>query len=786
MLKSFLKIALRNYSKQKLYHLINFTGLTIGLACCALVVLYVQHESSYDNFHPNADQTYRFAGKRVYGPWIPSMEIQYTQELMKHPVPGMTNMVRISRTPSKYSMVGDQKFNTSKTLILEPGSRFFKLFGFELLQGNPETLLSAPNSAVLTSSLAEKYFPGQSAVGQTFKFDSLLVKVSGVIEDLPTNTHLEFEQLIVHPTYMDRVNGGAIFYSNVNPNTDPDRVANKIQNFNLGLNEYDSLSAVKAQPIESIHLNSKMTFELKKGGNKSQLFIFSLIAFIILTISVTNYTNLSSALYSKRSNEIAMRKVLGSSKGQLSFQFMFESVLIACLCLPVVIFIIESLLPTFSNFIGIALENKFISDPLSILLLVSIAVLTGVLGGIYPSFVLPQLKILNLFRREGKSLRGGLLMRRVMITTQFTLLIGLGAMAYFTNKQLQYLANKDLGFETEGVIKIEQAWALEGSDNIKSLKARLMENPSVLGVSQGYVPGDEDYTMNYQPEGADAVYSDALSAGTDHDYFQLLDIEGLEGPYFSEASNEHPRLSLLVNEALVRKLGWDNPIGKRINTSPDSPQPRYHEIRGVFKDYNFFSLHQEVTPMLLFARDDRKYVSQNILVKVSTINTAEMLEYISTVWDEFVPESPVRLELMETDIKKAYQNDKNTAQLSIILSALAIGLAVLGLVGLTAYISELKTKEVGIRKVLGAPLMSLLMIFNKEFLPSLLIATGLASVIGYYAVSQWLGGFAYHINVDLLVFVAAGISVLIVTMLTVSLQSAKTAAKNPVLALRHE
>ncbi|MCE7996631.1 MAG: FtsX-like permease family protein [Roseivirga sp.] len=786
MLRSFLKIALRNYRKQKLYHLINFTGLTIGLSCCALVVLYVQHESSYDSFHHNPEDTYRFAGKRVYGPWIPSMEIQYTQELMKHPFPGMTNMVRISRTPSKYSTVGNQKFNTNKTLILEPGSRFFNLFDFKLLQGNPESLVSAPNTAILTASLAEKYFPGQGAVGQTFKFDSLLVKVTGVIEDLPTNTHLEFEQLIVHPTYLDRSNGSSIFYSNINRNTNADLVADKIQQLNLGLNEYDSLAAIKAQPLESIHLNSKMTFELKKGGNKTQLFIFSLIALIILVISVTNYTNLSSALYSKRSNEIAMRKVLGSSKGQLSFQFMFESVLIACLCLPVVIFIIESLLPEFNNFIGIELENKFVSDPVSILLLVSIAVLTGVLGGIYPSFVLPQLKILNLFRRESKSLRGGLLMRRVMITTQFTLLIGLGAMAYFTNKQLQFMANKDLGFEAEGVIKIKQAWALQGADNIRNLKNRLMENPSISGVSQGYVPGDEDYTMNYQPEGSEVAYSDALSAGTDHDYFQVLDIEGLEGPYFSEASNEHPRSSLLVNEALVRKLGWDNPIGKRINTRPDSPEPRYHEIRGVFKDYNFFSLHQDVTPMLLFARDNREYVNQNILVKVNAVNMAAMLDYISNVWDEFVPEGPVRFELMETDIQKAYQNDAHTAKLSIILSALAIGLAVLGLVGLTAYISELKTKEVGIRKVLGAPLLSLLMIFNKEFLPSLLIATGLAGVVGYYAVSQWLGSFAYRIHVDLLTFAGAGIAVLFVTVLTVSLQSARTAAKNPVVALRHE
>jgi putative ABC transport system permease protein len=377
-------------------------------------------------------------------------------------------------------------------------------------------------------------------------------------------------------------------------------------------------------------------------------------------------------------------------------------------------------------------------------------------------------------------------MRRVMMITQFTLLIGLGAMAYFTNKQLQYLANKDLGFETEGVIKLKQAWALEGTDEIKNLKTRLMENPSILGVSQGYVPGDEDYTVNYQPEGSDIVYNDALSAGTDFDYFNLLNIEGLYGPYFNESSNEHPRTSLLVNEALVRRLGWENPIGKRINTRPDSPEPRYQEIRGVFQDYNFFSLHQEVTPMLLYARDNREYVNQNILVKVNTQNIAEMLTYIGTVWDQFVPDSPVRYELMENDIKKAYSNDSTTAKLSIVLSALAIGLAILGLVGLTAYIAELKTKEVGIRKVLGAPIFHLLMIFNKEFFPSVGIATVLAGVLGYYAVSQWLGNFAYSVNVDILVFLIAGISVLLITMVTVSIQSAKTASRNPVNALRCE
>ncbi len=786
MLMNFLKIAFRNLGKQKLYHSINFIGLTLGLSCCALVLLYTKHELSYDSFHPDNENVYRLAGKRVYGPFFPSLEMQYTHELMKHPVPGMEKMVRIRRTPNRYTVVGDQKFNINKSLMLEPGSQFFDIFGFKILQGNPETLASEPNSAILTESTSKKYFGEKNALGETFKYDTLLVKVSGIIEDLPTNTHLEFDQLIVHPNYLSQERGGAIFYTSLNKNTDPTQVTDKIAQFDLGLNEYDSMSAVLAQPVAGIHLNSKMTFELKQGGNRQQLYIFSLIAFSILLISVTNYTNLSSALYSKRSNEIAMRKVLGSSKLQLSFQFLAESILMACLCIPLVILIIEALLPPFSNFIGIQLENKFVTNIEYATLLLLIAIITGAFAGIYPSFVLPRLKILSLFRKEGQSMRGGLLVRRIMITGQFTLLIGLGAMAYFTNKQLQYLNNKELGFETEGVVKLKQAWGLQGTDNIKNLKTRLLENPAIVNVSQGYVPGDEDYTTSYKPEGAEAIHNDALSAGVDFDYFDVLGIKGLYGPYFEEDKNEHPRTSLLVNQKMVEKFGWENPIGLRITTNPDSPEPRYYEIRGVFNDYNFYSLHQQVTPMILYARDDREYVNQNILVKVNTQNMQETLEYISNTWDQFTPDSPVQYELMDVDIKKAYANDSNTAQLSILLSSLAIGLAIMGLIGLTAFIAELKTKEVGIRKVLGAPMLKLLMIFNKEFIPALTIATVLAGVVGYFSVSQWLGSFAYRIDVDILVFIFAGLLVFLTTMATVSIQSTKTAMQNPIKALRHE
>ncbi len=786
MIRSFLKVAIRNIGRQKLYHSINFIGLSVGLTCCALVLLYSRHEFSYDDFHHDPENTYRFAGKRVYGPWIPSLELQYTHELMKNPIPGMNYYVRIRRTPSRYSVVGEKKFNTNKTLILEPGSQFFDVFDFKVLQGNLESFAQEPFSAIITSSLAQKYFGKNDAIGATFKYDTLLVQVTGVLEDLPSNTHLDFEQLIVHPNYLSTERGGAIFYSSLSNGTNPLEVAEKIQQMNLGLNEYDSLSEVRAQPIESIHLNSKMTFELKPGGNKSQLLIFSIIALIILLISITNYTNLSSALYSKRSGEIAMRKVLGSTKRQLSFQFLIESILVASLCLPFVILLIEAVLPPFSNFIGIQLQNKFLIDFNYAFILVFITILTGAFAGIYPSVVLPRLKILNLLKKESQSMKGGLLIRRIMITGQFTLLIGLGSMAYITNKQLQFLANKELGFNTEGVIKLKQAWGLKGTEKIKSLKSRLIENPSVIRVSQGYVPGDEDYTMSYKPEEAEVIYSDALSAGVDFDYFETLGIEGLYGPYFEEQSNEHPRTSLLVNEKFVQKFGWDNPIGKRITTRPNSPTPTYYEIRGVFNDYNFFSLHQEVTPMIIFARDDREYVNQNILVKVNTTNMKNTLDFISSVWDQFVPESPVKFELMDVDIKKAYANDAHTAKLSVILSSLAIGLAVLGLIGLTAYIAELKIKEVGIRKVLGASIINLLMIFNREFVSSLLLATLLAGLSGYYLISKWLEGFAYRIDLQLLVFILAGLLVFVVTIVTVSIQSVKTAMQNPIKALRHE
>lgn len=784
MFRNFLIIAFRNFWRQKNYHVLNFAGLTLGLSCCALALLYVHHETSFDDFHPEASNTYRFAGKRTYGPWIPSLSLAYTHALMDAPTPEIKEQVRMRRTPSRYTTVGNQKYGSNRTFLLEPGSAFFKVFGHEVITGNKESMLAEPNAAVITASLAQKYFGTTEVLGQTMKYDSLLVKVTGVVADMPTNTHFDFDMLVTHPTYLHANRGGAIYYATLHEQADAQAFAEKIQAMSLGIRPNDSLAAVKAQPVESIHLHSDMTFELEAGGNPDQLWLFSAIALIILFISITNYTNLSSAIYSKRNEEMAVRKIFGSSRVQLSLQFLVESILLALLTLPFVIFAVEFTLPFFSNFIGFELTNAFLNDLYLAVMLLGIALLVGILAGIYPALVLPKHSILSLLKKQ--SIGGKVNLRRIMITGQFVMLIGLGSMAWFANRQLQYMNSIDTGINVQGVIKLPQAWSLEGVEKIAQFKNRLYENPSIEAVSQGYVPGDDDYTMTYQPEGSDVTLSDALRLSTDHDYFQTLGIEGQYGPYFSEADNEHPASSLLVNEAFVKNLGWDDPIGKRINIRTENPEPVYREIRGVFKDFNFYSLHQGITPMMLFANSDKKFVSQNLLIKINSNNVKATTDYILQTWDEFVPDSPITHEFVEQDMDKAYAKDQNTARLSTVLSGIAIIMAILGLSGLTAFITELKTKEIGIRKVLGAPLSSLLLGFSKEYLNSLIIATLLSGTASYFIISAWLDNFAYHPPVNLFVFLIAGLAVLLITTVTVCIQSLKVARKNPIHALKYE
>ncbi len=779
----FVRSAKRNFT----FYSINLTGLVLGLTVVLFALLYIKNETTYDSFHTESDKIYRIAAQRSYGPWFPSIELAEGKKLLTENHTWMAEATFFSRMLERYVTVDGKKFAEPNVLLVESGDKFFEIFDFKIIGGNSKELTKNTNSIVISESLARKYFGFENPVGKSVHFDSINVKISGVFEDLPTNTHVSLDLLLVSNTYFASKASG-LFYFRLNGN-DTKLVRDAVLGFSdpeksqLDVDEEESLIDVQIQNIKDIHLGSNLTFELKPGGDKTQLKIFGLVAFVILLISCSNFTNLSNAIFSKRRKEMAVRKVLGSKKSSLTLQFLLESIIMAIIGLVIAYIISFYLLPFFSQFTGIGFTIKHLFDPYLLSISIVLTVITGLLSGLYPSLIMPQIKILSLFKNDFRT-QSKINVRKSLVTVQFFLLIGLGSSSFIINQQLTYLTSLDSGLKKEGVVKLKKAWSLQGSETIKSFKNKLLSQSYILNVSQGYVPGDEDYTMSYLPEGFEYPLKDALTNTTDLNYLALLGVEGKHGPFFDE--EQHPDVSLLVNETFVKNLGWDDPIGKKINIRPDAPEPRYREVRGVFSDYNFFSFHQQVTPQMIFMRENLQYVNQNILVKINMAHAKESFEWIEKVWDEYQPDIPLNYAFIEDDMQYAYEKDRRTANTSKVLAFLATLLSILGLVGITAFLTTLKTKEIGIRKILGATTGNLLLQFSREYFSLIAIATLSASLLSYTFLNSWLENFAYRININPVIFLFAGFLLAIIAFITVSLEGLKVIRENPTKALRHE
>lgn len=775
---NYLLVALRNLKKQKQYQLINFTGLTLGLSCCALVLLYASHELSYDSFHPDSKNTYRVTGEINQRAWFPSVSNDYAEQLETDQFPEIQKTVKFRRAPENFAIYGDRRFAT-RSMVTNPGSRFFDIFNFNTLEGDKATMLEAPNSVILNESTATKLLGEPPHVGKIIEWDTLTLRVSGIIEDLPSNTHLTFNMMIA----ADIPFFGVFTYVVLNDNADTKALEDKIVNLDMPENRFP-YHQIALQPLESIHFAAPLTFELKPPGNKGYVFLFIGIAVFILVISCTNYMNLSAAIYGARTKEMAIRKVLGSSKKAIAGQFLLESVLMAFMTLPAVMLTIEALLPALSDFAGTPLENQFLSSPRHIGLLVLITLITSLAAGLYPVITMSHISSLKLFKSQGLANNHGLRSRKILLTLQFTILIFLGTGAYFINQQLQFIQNKDLGIDREGIVKVSNIYDLADADKYNTIKTLGLSSPHILGFTTGTPPGTETFGMAYQAEGHE-VRNDALSFSTDLDYFEVMGIKGAYGDFFEKSPDQLPGLSLLVSEKFVEVMGWDNPIGKNITFNP-GPNGRDRIISGVFEDYHALSLHEEIVPQFVFARKRLRRGFENILVKINMQNVSEAFEAIENAWYSVMPESPIQLEFMNDDIQAAYEQEQKAGTLSMILSVLAVTLAIMGLIGLSAYMAQLRTKEVGIRKVLGAPVKQILFLMNREFFLLIGIATLIASSLSYYTISLWLDTFVYRTSINAMVFGLAGVLVLLITFVTVSIQSARTAMQNPVLALRHE
>lgn len=802
MLRNYFRVAFRNILKQKFYSVINIVGLTVGIVATLFIILYIQDELSYDRFHTNIDQLYRvglngrLAGQEIHVVSTPPP----LAAAMVSEVPGVEHALRLWEWGDVVIRYEDKAF--TEDLIFHTDSNFFKVFSFELLEGDPETALKEPNSMVLTESMAEKFFGEEEKLGKiiTFSNDNKAMKVTGVIQDPPHNSHFKYNYLISFSsndfgksdqwlsnslnTYFVLQEGANIdnVLTSLNSNLIPKYVGPQIQQF-LGISldqfiEQDGKYGYFINPVKDIHLFSDVDGELEPPGDIAYIYIFSAIGLFILVIAAINFMNLSTARSSGRAREVGMRKTLGSVKWQLIVQFLMESMVYSFIAVVLAVFAVSILMPQFNLISGKELEFSQLLDPLMIGGTIALTILLGILAGSYPAFYLTSFKITDVFKgsaakgTKSGSIRGGL------VVVQFAISILLIICTVLVHNQLQYTQNKNLGFDKEKVMVISNVDRLD--KNRKAFKDALQNNSNIVAASysNSVIPGVNNTTIFRKPESEEDHIIGVYFA--DHEHVDVMGFEVIQGRNFSE-DFPSDSTAMLVNEAIVNEMGWEDPIGQKL-ISFNGNEPIEITVIGVLKDYNFESLRDNIRPLMIRLGS----FGNDMTVRYNTDNPKEAVEIVESAWHEVVPDEPFEFNFLDERFDEMYRAEQRLGVLFTIFTALAIFIACLGLFGLAAFTAEQRTKEIGIRKAMGASSISIVRLLSSEFVKFILIAFVLSIYPAFFIMSKWLENFAYRIDIDWWVFLLSGFVALVIALFTVSIQSVKASRLNPAATLRYE
>ncbi len=800
MIKNYLKIALRNLRKTKGFSFINIAGLAIGLSCFMLIAVYVYNEMSYDKYPVNAKNIYRVnlnstdnGNVAVY----PFVDVA-VGEGMKNAFPEIKASTRILQS-SDYTKYNDKQFKEQHLAYAD--SNFLQIFSIPLIEGNDAEALVQPHSIVITKSFAKKYFGNDEAMGKSLAVgtDGEVYKVTGVIDKVPDNSHFHFDSFmsftslpiakqtwsnVGYYTYL-------LFNKDVNakkletkfPQLVTEHVVPEVQH-DMGVSYAEAQKSVNTfvftlEPLTSIHLHANSNYELEPNGDIKYVYIFSALALFILLLACVNFTNLSTARAVKRAREVGIRKVLGSVKKQLVFQFLTESVLLtffAMLCAYVMIFF---LLPYFNQLANKNISfNSFLSyQSVLVMLLVSLA--AGILAGIYPAFFLSSFNTIKVLK--GSSTQGAQRspLRSSLIVFQFFVSTALIIATLIVYQQLSFMQNKKLGYNKEQVLFLPDADLL--GKNQTAFEQQLRQDSRVVSASiTRSVPGGPivNGTQIFpKDENGKGQEIHAHIFFVDYDYLKTLDIQILQGRNFSK---EFPTDSagIVINEAAVRDLGWagTNPIGKSIVRSGQ----KEFKVVGVVNDFNYASVKQKVAPMMMMLGNNYG----GLLVKIKTDNVKGFLADLKTKWTSFNPEEPLSYNFLDDNFANLYASEQKTQQIFTAFAMLAIIIAGLGLFALSAFVIEQRSREIGIRKVLGASVQNVFLLVSKDFLLLVGIAFIISVPVSWWAMHNWLQDFAYRINISWWVFAAAGIMALLIALLTVSFQAIKAAIANPIKSLR--
>lgn len=826
MLKNYLTVAIRNLRKHSFYSFINIAGLAVGVAACLIIVLFIVDEFKYDKFNTKADRIYRLHSDIKFGGSSASLTTTSAPaaNTLQQDYPEIEATVRFRGSGSYLVKTEEGNENIKENDVIWTDSTFFKIFSVKVLEGNPNTALKEPASVAISKKMANKYFPGESPLGKSLILDNIRhAKVTAVFEDIPAASHFHFDILIAMvgdwPVAKEAqrtayLSNNFTTYLLLKEGADGKALENKLPGYLekyvgpqiaqvLGgdftmtkFREMGNRFDLSLMPLLDIHLHSDRKGEFEPNGNITYVYLMGIIALFILGIACINFMNLSTARSSNRAKEVGIRKVMGSVRIYLVRQFLTESILITSLAFFIAIGIAYLLLPSFNE---LALKQLTLpyDNPIFYAGLLGSALLVGLIAGIYPSFFLSAFKPVDVLKgRISLGMKSGFV-RSGLVVFQFVISIFLIVAAISVNRQLNFIQTKKLGFQKDQVIVIPDAYALR-PNNVEPFKQEVLKNSFIQsGTITGFLPVEGNGSWrNDNPlwrEGLEPIAENLVSLqnwSVDHDYIKTFGMKIKLGRDFSEAFPSDSD-AVILNEAAVEQfeLG-DEPIGKKINSfdamlpdgSPDPSQIKSYTVIGVVENFHFSTMHEAISPLGLFLGKSDGSVS----FRFSAANSQQVITDIEKTWKSLAPGQPFQYSFLDEDFGNMYASEQRLGKIFALFAGLAIVIACLGLFALTSFTAEQRSKEIGIRKVLGATVSGIVVLLSKEFGKLILIAFVIAIPIAWYSVDWWLKGYVYKTEIGVTVYAIAGISALLIAWFTMGFQSIKAARSNPIDALKNE
>ncbi|MDJ1473182.1 ABC transporter permease [Xanthocytophaga flava] len=796
MIRNYVTIALRNLWKNKAFFLITVFGLSIGLTCCLMISLYVQHELSYDNFHQNRDRIARVVMEYKMGTTVTKVSVTGTKvaPAFKRTFPEVESGVRLMKYASvlKYE---DKLFEEQQFLFAD--STFFDIFSFPLLQGNPKTALAGPDKIVLTEASAKKYFGNTDPIGKILSSGKKDYMVTGIVGNVPSNSQIQFEFVASFASLSAATKPETWFNANYTTYFLL-KDAHAIQTLQSKITPYMKTQAAETgatdgnyltyelEPLTRVHLHSEVG-GLEPNNSITYIYIFGAIVFLILGIACVNYVNLTTARSLERAREVGMRKVLGAVRHQLFWQFIGESGIITSVSILLSVGLTALLLPYFAVLSGQSISLSVLAQPTTLVGLVLAGVVISLLAGSYPALLLSKFQPIKVLKGDYKTSGSGLWLRKSLIVFQFAISIFLIIATFTIQGQLTFIQNRKLGYNKDHILVLPSDGKIQKS--ISTIKTEFKRNPNVQSITLAYETPtfiEGGYSMR-RPDMQESQSMYVTAIPVDEDFVKTLGLQIIAGSNFSETDMndvsgddyDKYRYHYIVNESAVKALGWkvDEAIGKRMVLNKEG------EIKAVVKDFHFASMHQKIEPLVIFPQKESYGV---MMVKLSGQQLPETIEFIKGKWQALAPHYPFEYHFLDDEFNQMYSSEQRTGKIFTLFASLAIVLACLGLFGLAAYTAIQRTKEIGIRKVLGASIGDVVMLLSRDFVKLVFIAFLIATPIVWYAMDKWLQDFTYRINLSWWIFAAAGILTMIIALLTVSFQAIKAAIINPVKSLRSE